>query len=76
MGIDVKMESERGEQEDAVLDPQGYLPMLLSRCRDRHWLLIFLKEREEFGLPVNRLERVRRLVSPPRFHPTRACTHK
>jgi hypothetical protein len=40
MGIDVKLESEQGEQEDAVLDPQGFLPMLLSRCRDRHWLLI------------------------------------
>jgi hypothetical protein len=40
MGIDVKRETERGEQQDEVLDSKGLLPLLLSRCRDRQWRLI------------------------------------
>jgi hypothetical protein len=40
VGIDVKRETEFGEQESVVLDPRALMPALLSRCRDRQWRLI------------------------------------
>jgi len=40
MGLDVRRETEKGEQEDEVLDSDNILPGLLNRCRDREWRLI------------------------------------
>jgi hypothetical protein len=40
MGIDVKRETEYGEQEEVVFDPKGLFPALLNRCRNYSWRLI------------------------------------